>query len=375
LVRRDFEQLSKLLIEARDSTAEEEPKEPLESKDPNDANEEKKVELPKIDRIVLYIDDLDRCRADRVIEVLEAVHLLLAFELFAVVVAVDPRWLRQSLLDHYPRLLGGMEEGGVNARGRNLGRPATPQDYLEKIFQVPFNLQAMEKTGFEMFVKRLFPFEETPPPSDHQPTVELDPIKDEPITTPPPLDANEATDPTTPPANLITEPKTSAAETPVLEEKKPIPPPDPQRLKLTKREAEDVKRFQVLFQTPRAVKRMANTYSLIRVGVDKDEWDEYLGSKAAPGTYRIPLLLLAVTSAFPSLARPWLIWLSETAPSQWQLEPQEVDTLADRHNDTTDRADWDRLALSLKRLNVDTWPKPEPDALRKWAARVGRYSF
>jgi hypothetical protein len=136
-----------------------------------------------------------------------------------------------------------------------------------------------------------------------------------------------------------------------------------------------VKRFQVLFQTPRALKRMANTYSLIRVGVDKDEWDQYLGSKAAPGTYRIPLLLLAVTSAFPSLARPWLIWLSETPPSQWQLEPQDVDTLADKHNDATDRADWDRLALSLKQLNVDTWPKPEPDALRKWAARVGRYSF
>jgi hypothetical protein len=258
-----------------------------------------------------------------------------------------------------------MEDDGVNVRRRILGRPATPQDYLEKIFQVPFNLQAMEKTGFEMFVKRLFPFEETPPPPpDHHPIVEVDPIKDEPITTPPPLKANEAADPTTPPANLITEPKTPAAETPVLEEKKPIPPPDPQRLKLTKREAEDVKRFQVLFQTPRAVKRMANTYSLIR-----------LGSKAAPGTYRIPLLLLAVTSAFPSLARPWLIWLSETAPSQWQLEPQEVDTLADKHNDATDRADWDRLALSLKQLNVDTWPKPEPDALRKWAARVGRYSF
>src|SRR5262249_10202047 len=65
LVRRDFEQLSKLL------TADDETRDP---------------ELPRIDRIVLYIDDLDRCRADRVIEVLEAVHLLLAFPLFAVVV-------------------------------------------------------------------------------------------------------------------------------------------------------------------------------------------------------------------------------------------------------------------------------------------------
>lgn len=77
LVRKDFEQLSTLLTKS--------------DGDPT---------LPRIDRIVLYIDDLDRRRTDRVIEVLEAVHLLLAFPLFTVV-AVDPRWLRQSLLDHY----------------------------------------------------------------------------------------------------------------------------------------------------------------------------------------------------------------------------------------------------------------------------------
>ena len=44
-----------------------------------------------IERIVLYIDDLDRCPPERVVEVLQAVHLLLAFELFVVVVAVDAR--------------------------------------------------------------------------------------------------------------------------------------------------------------------------------------------------------------------------------------------------------------------------------------------
>ena len=37
--------------------------------------------LPRIDRVVLYIDDLDRCSPAKVLEVLEAVHLLLALEL------------------------------------------------------------------------------------------------------------------------------------------------------------------------------------------------------------------------------------------------------------------------------------------------------
>lgn len=81
-----------------------------------------------IDRIVLYIDDLDRCPTPVVIKVLEAVHLLLAFPLFVVVVAVDARWLTSSLRDHFRQLSGP---------------DATPQDYLEKIFQVPFLIQSL----------------------------------------------------------------------------------------------------------------------------------------------------------------------------------------------------------------------------------------
>jgi KAP family P-loop domain len=54
-------------------------------------------ELPEIDRFVLYIDDLDRCPPRRVVEMLDAIHLLLAVPLFVVVVAVDPRWLLRSL--------------------------------------------------------------------------------------------------------------------------------------------------------------------------------------------------------------------------------------------------------------------------------------
>ena len=60
--------------------------------------------LPPLERIVLYIDDLDRCPPRRVVQVLEAVHLMLALELFVVVVAVDARWLIRSLEYHYREL-------------------------------------------------------------------------------------------------------------------------------------------------------------------------------------------------------------------------------------------------------------------------------
>jgi hypothetical protein len=88
---------------------------------------------PPPNRIILYIDDLDRCPSSKVVEVLEAVHLLLAFELFVVVVAVDSRWLRFALTDE----LQALADRGPNAQR------ATPQDYLEKVFQLPFWVQPL----------------------------------------------------------------------------------------------------------------------------------------------------------------------------------------------------------------------------------------
>jgi hypothetical protein len=96
-------------------------------------------------RIILYIDDLDRCPSKKVVEVLEAVHLLLAFELFVVVVAVDSRWLSVALTDELPAL----------DRSRAEGQWATPQDYLEKIFQLPFWVQPLTAEGRRSLVHGL----------------------------------------------------------------------------------------------------------------------------------------------------------------------------------------------------------------------------
>ena len=43
---------------------------------------------------------LDRCKPSVVVNVLEAIHILLAFELFVVVVGVDVRWLKRALQEH-----------------------------------------------------------------------------------------------------------------------------------------------------------------------------------------------------------------------------------------------------------------------------------
>jgi hypothetical protein len=95
---------------------------------------------PLLDRIVLYIDDLDRCPEDKVHSLLQAVHLLLAFDLFVCVVAVDPRWVLQCLRDS-PGVASNDRALMSDADLDVLGGVATPSDYLEKIFQIPLWLR------------------------------------------------------------------------------------------------------------------------------------------------------------------------------------------------------------------------------------------
>lgn len=98
------------------------------------------------DRIILYIDDLDRCPPEQVVQVLQAVHLLLSFPLFVAVVAVDSRWVSKSLEAHYAALLseGGKDFGGASAN-----------DYLEKIFQIPYWVRPMTKDTSVAFLSSL----------------------------------------------------------------------------------------------------------------------------------------------------------------------------------------------------------------------------
>lgn len=118
LIQQDFRNLTNLILKYNAECEEGITK--------RDTDEDKREHY--FNRIILYIDDLDRCPDERVVEVLQAVHLLLAFELFVVVVAVDSRWLNHALMQHYPAL--------TSFNGNR--HKATSQDYLEKIFQIPF---------------------------------------------------------------------------------------------------------------------------------------------------------------------------------------------------------------------------------------------
>lgn len=148
IIRRDFEELSRRLEEENRSFI-----------DTDDG--EQQPNRHAVNRIILYIDDLDRCPPPVVVKVLQAVHLLLAFPLFVVVVAVDSRWLANSLEQHYAHLLSARSAiasgiGADGTDGRAIGEEqATPDDYLEKIFQIPFWIRPLTEGARRQIVEGL----------------------------------------------------------------------------------------------------------------------------------------------------------------------------------------------------------------------------
>lgn len=113
-------------------------------------------DLRFFERVVLYIDDLDRCPAERVVEVLQACHLLLSFPLFVVVVAVDVRWVSHALLKQHPGLLIATNEwsGDGELPEPRLHR-ASPRDYLEKIFTIPYWVRRLTGDASKALVREL----------------------------------------------------------------------------------------------------------------------------------------------------------------------------------------------------------------------------
>ena len=104
-------------------------------------------EIPNVpDRIVIYIDDLDRCTPAQVYAVLQAIHLLLAFNLFVVVVGVDVAWVQEALVHELRPTLNVPTSTTRRAKSKIDERKLAIR-YLEKIFQLPFWLRRLTTEG------------------------------------------------------------------------------------------------------------------------------------------------------------------------------------------------------------------------------------
>ena len=100
-----------------------------------------KVLFPRgLPRVVLFIDDLDRCPPDRVVEVLEAAQLLVKTNLFVVVMAMDVRYITKALEKSYT--------GVLDSRGDPSGL-----DYIEKIVQIPYRIRPISEEAMPNYLR------------------------------------------------------------------------------------------------------------------------------------------------------------------------------------------------------------------------------
>ncbi|HET6547783.1 MAG TPA: P-loop NTPase fold protein, partial [Solirubrobacter sp.] len=178
-------------------------------------------DTPPIDRVIVYVDDLDRCSPSVVLKTLESIKLLLDLRNFVVVVGVASSWLVRSLEVMFKSMLES--DGALEM---------SPQRYLEKIFQYSLVLPPMSADGFRQLAYHLLPPAETAAPAG------------------------------------------AAAETATVEAQAPPErreDPAPRDLVVTDAEREFVTQLWPLFKTPRALKRMTNLYRLIRFSLGEED--------------------------------------------------------------------------------------------------------
>jgi energy-coupling factor transporter ATP-binding protein EcfA2 len=91
-------------------------------------------------RIVVFIDDLDRCRPDKVVNVLEAVKLFANSKGCVYVLGIDQDIVRESIQDQY-----------------QYSDPRAADDYISKIIQIPFYLPPLDSTKVIEFISDYYP--------------------------------------------------------------------------------------------------------------------------------------------------------------------------------------------------------------------------
>jgi hypothetical protein len=439
--RNDFEQLSTLLEQVRLQEATEREQQLANPAQPNTAPADGNgvaPKLPRIDRIVLYIDDLDRCPEDKVVDVLQAVHLLLAFPLFVVVVGVDSRWLLHSLQQHTKAFQGvdnstsptpdQAEQAEMEER---MHWQSTPLNYLEKIFQIPFALRPMERGGFNELINSLTTVPSRPP--RHAAPQQIDtpngagasaggvPTAQEhqPPIGPPVVTPASVTD-GTPATHTITEnpvqpdhdqPAQHVEHQTVAQ----VIDPNPDYLTLSDWERDYIKQLYSLIPSPRAAKRFVNVYRLLRASLDYDQVAGFTGDKHQ-GQYQAVLLLLAMLIGYPAETtdvlrglleqtddQPWWAFIDTIAPPAAPLNKNgkqdsaggEATTEANKvgaeaKNDQRDSTGNGAAAVALIPREDRHWPelRVKLDRLRpliandrsckdfkRWMFEISRYSF
>ena len=102
---------------------------------------EKISKLIKNDKLIILIDDLDRCSVDNMLEILESVKMFLNVNNVIFIIAADMLKLEQAWELRYNSKLGAI----------------TGRQHLEKMFQLKLSISSKSKELFEDYVHSLLP--------------------------------------------------------------------------------------------------------------------------------------------------------------------------------------------------------------------------
>ncbi len=319
-IRNDFQKLSDLMTEANEDFVTE--------KVMNNVV----ADAPPVSRIVLYVDDLDRCPPERVVAVLKMIHLLLAFPLFVCVAAVDPRWINHCLKE-----APGLIVDNSDDLSDEFGIPATTSDYLEKIFQIPLWLRPVPAEQRSAIARTLLdPAEPADEPRVDLPVTALRTIVGS--SRPEGLEGDGDMSPEA----LIDPDVISAAELEYLDE-------------LT----------TLLDGNLRSRKRFVNTYRLVKTALSDVELAVFLQPLGNYSPYRICMVQLAVLCTQRNRALSIVRQADAT---------QKNTPLLDWLNGIKAGPDKD-LAQSIETALNDDLQDTDLDTFKRWLERTRRYSF
>ena len=91
-----------------------------------------------IKNVVVMIDDLDRCRPERIIEILEVIKLFLAVERTTFIIAADENVIKYSIREKYPPMNGFDVE--------------LDKEYIEKIIQLPIYIPELSAKDIQNYL-------------------------------------------------------------------------------------------------------------------------------------------------------------------------------------------------------------------------------
>lgn len=100
------------------------------------------IKEAKLNRIIVIIDDLDRCTPPTVIATLEAIKLFLFVDKTVFLIAADERLINYAVKSKFPNLPSSDYD--------------VSQDYLEKLIQIPLRIPSLSEIEYETYLNMLF---------------------------------------------------------------------------------------------------------------------------------------------------------------------------------------------------------------------------